>query len=42
MPAVLWDTDGSLHVAWEVWNYIGGIMAVAKRIEGRKLVLDKK
>jgi hypothetical protein len=42
MPTVLWAADGSLHVAWEVWNYTGGAMAVTKRIDGRKLVLDKK
>jgi hypothetical protein len=42
IPAVLWDTDGSLYVAWEVWNYVGGVMAVAKRIDGRKVVLDRK
>jgi hypothetical protein len=42
VPAVLWGTDGSLYVAWEVWNYAAGPMAVTKRIDGRKLVLDKK
>jgi hypothetical protein len=29
-------------VTWEVWNYTGGPMAVTKRIDGRRLVLDKK
>ena len=42
LPTVLWGTDGSLHLAWEVWNYTGGPMAVTKRVDGRKLVLDKK
>jgi hypothetical protein len=42
MPVVLWGADGSLHVAWEVWNYAGGPLAVTKRIDGRTLVLDKK
>jgi len=42
MPVVLWGADGSLYVAWEVWNYGSGPMAVTKRIDGRKLVFDKK
>jgi hypothetical protein len=41
-PVVLWGADGSLYVTWEVWNYTGGPMAVTKRIDGRRLVLDKK
>jgi hypothetical protein len=41
-PAVLWGTDGSLYVAWEVWNYAAGPMSVTRRIDGRRLVLDKK
>ena len=42
LPVVLWAADGSLQVAWEVWNYLGGPLAVTKRIDGRTLVLDKK
>lgn len=42
LPSVVWGSDGSLYVAWEVWNYAGGNMAVAKRIDGRKLMFDKK
>ena len=42
MPVVLWGVDGSLYVAWEVWNYAAGPMAVTRRIDGRKLVFDKK
>jgi hypothetical protein len=42
LPVVLWATDGSLQVAWEVWNYLGGPLAVTKRVDGRTLALDKK
>jgi hypothetical protein len=42
LPVVHWGTDGALYVAWEAWNYASGPMAVTKRIDSRKLVLDKK
>ena len=41
-PFVLWAADGSLQLAWEVWDYLGGALAVTKRIDGRTLKLDKK
>jgi hypothetical protein len=41
-PVVLWATDGSLQVAWEVLNYLAGPLAPTKRIDGRTLVLNKK
>ena len=42
MPVVMWATDGSLQVAWEVWDYAGGPLTPTRRIDGRTLVLDKK
>lgn len=41
-PAVAWAADGSLHVAWEVWDYTAGPLAAARGIESRRVVLDKK
>ena len=42
MPVLLWGMDGFLYVAWEVWNYAAGPFAVTRRVDGRKLVFDKK
>jgi len=42
LPVVVWAADGSLQVAWEVWDYAAGPMAVTKRIDGRAIVPDKK
>jgi Neuraminidase (sialidase) len=42
LPVVTWATDGSLRVAWEVWDYTGGPLAPTRRIDGRTLALDKK
>jgi hypothetical protein len=39
---LLWGTDGSLYVTWEVWDYTLGTTAVTKQIDGRTLVFDKK
>jgi hypothetical protein len=41
-PVVMWATDGSLEVAWEVWDYTGGPLAPTRGIASRRLVLDKK
>jgi hypothetical protein len=41
-PAVMWATDGSLHVAWEIWDYTAGPLAPMRRIDSRRVVLDKK
>lgn len=42
LPVALWAPDGALQVAWEVWDYAGGPMAVTKRIDGRAIAPDKK
>ncbi len=42
LPVVWWTPDGSLQMAWEVWDYSAGPMAVTKRIGGRTVTLDKK
>jgi hypothetical protein len=42
LPVILWTTDGSLQISWEVWDYVAGPLAVNKRIDGRKLRLDEK
>jgi hypothetical protein len=42
LPFVLWAADGSLQLAWEVWDYLGGPLAATKRIDGRTLKLDEK
>jgi len=42
LPFVLWAADGSLQLAWEVWDYLGGPLAATKRIDSRTLKLDKK
>lgn len=42
LPAVLWAKDGSLQVAWEVWDYIAGPLNVTKRIDGRMVDIAKK
>ena len=41
---ILWAADGSLQIAWEAWNYVAGPLAATgtRRLDGRKLVLDKK
>ena len=39
---LLWGSDGSLYVTWEVWDHTQGPMTVTKRIDGRTLVVDKK
>ena len=39
---LLWASDGSLFVTWEVWDHTQGPTTVPKRIDGRTLVLDKK
>ena len=41
-PVVMWATDGSLQIAWEVWDYTGGPLAPTRRIDTRTLVLEKK
>jgi hypothetical protein len=41
-PSVMWAPDGSLQVAWEVWDYTAGPLAATRRIDSRKLALDKK
>jgi hypothetical protein len=40
-PAVMWAADGSLYVAWEVWDYTAGPLGATRRIDSRRLVLDK-
>jgi hypothetical protein len=40
-PAVVWAADGSLHVAWEIWDYTAGSLGATSRIDSRRLVLDK-
>ena len=42
LPVAVWAGDGSLQVAWEVWDYTAGPLAVTRRIDGRTVVLDKK
>jgi hypothetical protein len=41
-PAVMWAADGSLYVAWEIWDYRAGPLAPSRRIDSRRLALDKK
>jgi BNR repeat protein len=41
-PVVMWAKDGSLQIAWEVWDYTGGPLAATRRINSRTLVVDKK
>jgi hypothetical protein len=41
-PSVLWGRGGALFVAWEVWDISQGPMAVAKQIDSRVLLPDKK
>ena len=42
LPVAVWTASGALQVAWEVWDYAAGPMAVTKRIDGRTIVPDKK
>ncbi|HEV2055368.1 MAG TPA: sialidase family protein [Methylomirabilota bacterium] len=42
IPTVLWGRGGALYVAWEVWDYARGPLAVTKQVDGRTLLLDKK
>jgi BNR repeat-like domain len=42
LPVVSWAADGSLEVAWEVWDYTGGPLAVSRRIDSRRLAVDGK
>ena len=37
LPQLLWDPDGALHVAWEVWNMTLAPNRIDKRIDGRTL-----
>jgi hypothetical protein len=41
-PSVAWAPDGSLEVAWEVWDYTGGPLAATRRIDSRRVVVDRK
>jgi len=41
-PALLWQKDGSLQVAWEVWDYTAGPLAATRRIDSRTISVDKK
>lgn len=37
LPGLLWDPDGALHVAWEVWDVTLAPDRIDKRIDGRTL-----
>lgn len=41
-PALLWQKDGSLQVAWEVWDYTAGPLAATRRIDSRRIPVDEK
>jgi hypothetical protein len=37
-PELLWDPDGALHLAWELWNMTLAPSRIDKRIDGRTLL----
>ena len=41
-PAVMWAKDGSLQIAWEIWDYTQGPMASTRRIDSRTVAVEKK
>jgi BNR repeat-like domain len=41
-PSMVWAADGSLYVAWEIWDYTGGPLAPTRGIGSRKIAVDKK
>jgi hypothetical protein len=42
LPSMVWTSGGALQLAWEVWHYTAGAMAVTKRLDGRAVTVADK